>query len=246
MNTINDIKLDIEFNNTLHNTEKSLFTAVYAYENGKITLLFGAAGAGKTTALTKYAESNPNVTYLAVNPTCKSSRAILMLLLETINQDSSGTQFQLMERLVTYYKDLRSKNIKQLIIIDEADHLSAKALQSLRHLNDTTKVGMVFSGNDKIYYQMYGRGSLPFDQLRTRIGSRAKVTNSYTFQEIKDIFVNVDDDCIAYLLKIANRESLRTAINSYEVGYQYCIEKKAKMELKVLKNVQKQLFDEVL
>lgn len=80
----------------------------------------------------------------------------------------------------------------RLIIIDEADHLSLDALQAVRNLNDLAGVGIVLSGNDKIYRQMLaGRRSYEFDQLHTRIVVRKKVFNDYTVEEMKDITLRI-------------------------------------------------------
>ncbi len=239
MNDTKDLeRFELAFNENMHNTKLTLFSATYAYENNELTLLCGDAGAGKTTALKMYAEQNEYVVYISANASCRSSRAILTALLSELHLDTTGLEPLMMARLIEYFKAK-----KRLLIVDEADHLVPRALQSLRHLNDEAKLGIVFSGNDKIHHQMYGRGSLQYDQLRTRIASRVKVVNSYTLDELQQIFINVDDDCIIYLLKIACNESLRTAIKCYNATVKVCLNNNIKMSPKTIKTVQQQLFN---
>ncbi len=234
--------MGVTYNPDMHNTQLTLFTANYAYENGETTLLCGDSGAGKTTALKKFAMDNTDVIYISVNPTCRTPRTIMTVILSKLNQKTTGRENDLYNRL---YECLMGTNLK-LIIVDEADNLNPRALQTLRHLNDETGIGLVFSGNDIIHHQMYGRGSLQYDQLRTRIGSRTKVTNIYTFEEIKEVFTEVDDDCVLYLMKIACAESLRTAIKCYNVATVYCKSAKIQMTSKVIRSAQSKLFDGVM
>lgn len=135
----------------------------------------------------------------------------------------------------------------RLIIIDEADHLSLDALQAVRNLNDLAEVGIVFSGNDKIYRQMLaGRRSYEFDQLRTRIVVRKKVVNDYTIDELTAIFPGLNQECIGYLLKLANAESLRTAKKLYEVAMDFAAAQETALTVKHLRSTQKQLLGEVV
>ncbi len=62
--------------------------------------------------------------------------------------------------------------------------------------------------------------------------------------ELRVMFKNVNDDCITYLLKIACRESLRTAIKCYNATIPLCLGKNVPMTPKMLKMVQEQLFNE--
>ena len=48
-----------------------------------------------------------------------------------------------------------------------------------------------------------------FDQIRTRIFVRPKVSNTYTLDEMTHIFPNTETDALKTLLKIAERERPR-------------------------------------
>lgn len=217
----------------LHNAEQVLFAASYAHSNNDIALIYGAAGAGKTVALKHYARENPGVVYITANASTRTARAILYLITEALGRQPIGTEFMLMRNLVEHLK-----GSNRLIIIDEADHLTPHALQSIRNLNDEAGVGLVFSGNDIIKLQMYGRGSLQFDQLRTRIGPKKKVANSYPLRELEMLFPNLNQECITYLTAVANKESLRTAIKRYVFAKQFSNMQDKTLTLKCLKETE--------
>lgn len=210
-------RLDVHtegFYEGLHNTIKVLFAAEYTHQHCELAIIHGSAGSGKTTALKRYAENNAGVLFITANASSRTTKTILYLITEALGRKPETTEFMMHRNLVEYLKDS-----KRLIIIDEADHLCTRALQAVRSLNDEAKVGIILSGNDIIYQQMYGRGSMQYDQLRTRT-IRIKVENSYTVEEIANIFPEIEEDkeCLAYLLKIACKESLRTAKKCYNLA----------------------------
>lgn len=222
----------------LWNTEQALFAANYAHSECDIVLLCGDSGAGKTTALTHYAKTNAGVIFVTANVCCDTPMAILSLICEEIGKDVPARRNDLMRLLVSQLADS-----KRLIIIDEADHLTLKALQAVRNLNDVAHVGVVLSGNDKIYRQMLtSRRGYEFDQLRSRLIVRKKVVNEYTPEEIKAIFPQlVGEDSVNYMIILANTESLRGAKKLYEIASRYAALKNKPIDFKVLTDTQGQM-----
>ena len=157
---------------------------------------------------------------------------------DKIGRATDGRRSAVMQELIS---QLSGSN--RLIIIDEADRLSLQALQAIRDLNDQAHVGIILSGNDKIYKQMLtGQKGREFDQIRTRIIVRKRVENNYTVEEMQHIFPGVPESCLAFLIQMANLESLRTAIKLYEIALEYARISKEAVTLKMLKDTQKQLF----
>lgn len=231
-----------QFYPELRNAKDVLFTCLYAHRHNEMALVTGDAGAGKTTTLHHYADTNTGVIFVTANACTTSATAVLGLICKELGQRVPGRKAMLMEILV---EQLRGSN--RLIIIDEADHLSLDALQAVRNINDLAGVGIVLSGNDKIYRQMLaGRRSYEFDQLRTRIVVRKKVVNDYTIEEIAAIFPGLSQDCIGYLLKLANAESLRTAKKLYEVSMDFAAAQGTALTVKHLRSAQRQLLGEVV
>ena len=226
----------------LYNTQEVLFAVGYAHRKGDIVLVCGDAGAGKTTALQFYCENNVNVIFVTANSCTKSASAILNLISKASGgRQLTGKRDEMMQSLI---QTLEGSN--RLIIVDEADHLSLDALQAVRAINDQAQVGVVLSGNEKIYYQMkYGSKSSKFQQLRTRILVRKWVHNDYIPEEINAIFPHVDEKCCAYLLQLANSESLRTARKLFDIAWEGASNKGETLTEKHLKATQDELLGEV-
>ena len=61
-------------------------------------------------------------------------------------------------------------------------------------------------------------------------------------RNMQHIFPGVPESCLAFLIQMANLESLRTAIKLYEIALEYARISKEAVTLKMLKDTQKQLF----
>lgn len=222
----------------LRNTRTALFAAEIAHTKCEIVLLSGAAGAGKTTALKHYVENSTGVIFVTANCCTSSATAILGEISLKIGKTPKTKKQLLMNELVSYFKDSQ-----RLIIIDEADHLTFSALQALRNLNDEAGVGILLSGNDKIYNQMVcGAKSGEFDQLRTRMFIRPKVTNEYTIEEIQGVFPDIDMPSTKVLLEVAQAESLRTARKLYNMSAELANANNQKFSAAHLKRTCKQFL----
>lgn len=227
-NSKNNETDEVIYNEKLGNTTRVLFATRYAHVFNEISMIHGDAGTGKTTALKHYAETNANVTLITANALCRTPKAIFNLIMLSIGKEPIKNESELMNRLIDSLKDTN-----KLLIIDEADHLSLRALQAIRNLNDIANIGIVLSGNDTIYRQMYGTSSVQYDQLRTRC-SNTSVVNDYTVEEIQAIFPNLDSDCTACLVQIACESSLRTAIKCYKLALMLCKDREKKLTAKFL------------
>lgn len=203
------------YNPDTENTKKILMAVTYAHQYSKMAMIYGDAGAGKTEALKHYVEDNPGVIMVTANASCKTARAILFQIANALDLHPTGTEANIMELLIE-----RLSGTHRLIIIDEADHLTLNALQAIRNLYDVAGVGVVLSGNEMVIYQMYVKRnsqSTKFDQLRSRVGMKIKVSNrSFTYSELCKIFPYSSEGCINELLDITKGYSLRTAINVCE------------------------------
>lgn len=221
------------FYENLRNTQIVLGAARYAHRRCEMILVRGDAGAGKTTALRYYAENNAGVVFVTANSTVKSAVPILNKIALALGRQTNTNKQQLMENLVGFLS-----NTKRLIIIDEADHLTLSALQAVRNLNDEAHVGIILSGNNKLYMQMVaGARGYEFDQIRTRIFLKPQVINNYTTEEISNIFPCDDSAVLSILNKKANEESLREAIKLYEFALEVAKINNTKLNGKLLTSV---------
>lgn len=200
----------------LTNTEMILEKTRIAHISNDILLIYGAAGCGKTTALKHYAKNTNGAIYVEADVTTNSHRSILMLLLEAIGEESHGSTSSIMRFLVS-----KLKGTNQLIIIDEAQHLTPKSFDALRALNDKANIGIVYSGNPSVLKRMYGTKEEEFDQVHSRIGYHCELHNRYSFNDIAIVFsqFNISKECLQYLHKVAQRKGgLRIMIKQYKLA----------------------------
>ena len=112
--------------------------------------------------------------------------------------------------------------IRDRIIIDEAQHLSIRALENLRAINDSTETGIVLCGNPTVYDRMHGRGQAHFAQLYSRIGIRRHIIEP-DLEDITKIFLNygLDKESLLYLHKLAlQRGGIRNCVKVLNIALQ--------------------------
>ncbi|MDR1629745.1 MAG: AAA family ATPase [Oscillospiraceae bacterium] len=227
-----------DFYKDLKNTQDVLFTCHYAHLDNDITLVAGDTGAGKTTALRFYEENNAGVIMVTANACTSSASAVLRLIAESVCRNVPAGREKLMKVVIDA---LAGTN--KLLIIDEADHLSLKALQAIRNINDLAKVGVVLSGNRKLYNEILSSPKgYPLDQLKTRIIVRTLVINDYSVEEIKALFPLSDTACLAFLSKLSSDESLRTAKKIFAIASAAAKAKNQALSIALLKDTKKQFL----
>jgi len=143
----------------------------YAQQLGRIGVIAAGAGVGKTTTLETYAAQHPNVWLATMDPSTAGVGTMLRELVDVMGL-AEKTSTGLVRAVGAAVKGKRG-----LILIDEAQHLSAAALETLRSLNDRFKVGLVLAGNETVYARLEGEGrKATFAQLFSRIGMRVTRT----------------------------------------------------------------------
>ncbi len=238
---LNVVKTDVIYEK-LHNTENALFACTVANKRNIMALVCGEAGAGKTTALNLYKDRNASAVLVTANSCAKTATAALGLICKELHLETPKNKTAMISAIVA-----RLKGTNRLIIIDEADHLTLDALQAVRNINDMAGVGIVLSGNNKIYQQMKSpRNGGSFDQIRTRIAVRKYMDNIFTIEEMSNIFPNLDEACIGTMIKIAEAESLRTAKQLYGIAEEFSAIKNEPLTVQKLQSVQRQMIGDVI
>ena len=85
----------------LYNTKEVLYACWYAHKYNDIALVAGDAGAGKTTALEHYRDSNAGVTMVTVNTCTTSATSVLKLIADKIGQATDGRRSAVMQELIS-------------------------------------------------------------------------------------------------------------------------------------------------
>lgn len=171
----------------------------FAEAAGDISLIYGEAGLGKTVSLQEYTKKHPNVIYIELKNCDKSVKGVCEKILSYIGRDQRGTDRVLVDTITNCLA-----TAPKLIIIDEAQHLSVRALENLRAINDVTETGIVLCGNPTVYDRMHGRGQAHFAQLYSRIGISRHITEP-SMKDITAIFqpYKLDKESLQYLHQLA-------------------------------------------
>jgi hypothetical protein len=144
----------------------------YAQMAGDMAVIYGGAGLGKTTAAREYARRYPSVWLATMHPACSGVAMALEEVAMALGVRDLPTGAAKTLRLIIQ----RVAGSGGLIIVDEAQHLSAQALDALRTVHDATGVGMALMGNEMVFARLTGGNRAPYlDRLYSRIGKRVRL-----------------------------------------------------------------------
>lgn len=185
----------------------------YAHMRGVVSVAYGDAGVGKTTAVEQYLKENQLAIGITIMPTYASLTGVNELLSEALGVRERT------DRKITREIINKLKGSGRVIIVDEAQHLTPRAIEHLRSISDKAKIGICFVGNERIYTNLLGNRRSEYAQLFSRIGVRKMVTvNTNTMDDIRHIFegFELDDQSLDILYRISRTNyGLRGAVNVY-------------------------------
>ncbi|MEI7606698.1 MAG: AAA family ATPase [Rhodospirillaceae bacterium] len=141
----------------------------YAQLIGDLVLVSGVPGVGKTTAMKHYRDARTNVWLATMSPDTKTPVPMLVEIGISLGLRSLGGGAAKMRRDISE----RIRDTGGLLILDEAQHLGAEALETARRIFDGTGVGLVYAGDDKLWEKVSA-----FPQLSSRIGKRVTITTT--------------------------------------------------------------------
>ena len=192
---------------------KAVLNAIrYCHIQGKISVVYGDAGVGKTMDFREYMK-NPLAVVININPTYASITGVNELLAEQL-----GVRERVARRITSeIINKLRGSG--RVLVIDEAQHLTVRTLNHLRCISDESGVGICFIGNEEIYTRMKGSGRADFAQLFSRIGMRRPVaTTDITKADVQAVFggYEMDEKAMDVLYRICRTKyGLRGAVNVF-------------------------------
>jgi len=162
-------RVDLEFVDT--SIAKKIYEiADMVHTDCEVGVIVGDAGIGKTFALRRYAEQNPDVILIEVD----FGYSALWLFKELCREVGIEHRGQLSEMASAIIKRLQDSG--RLLIVDEAEYLPHKALEMLRRVHDKAGVGMLLVGMPRLIHNLRGsRGQ--YAQLYSRVGVYARLEN---------------------------------------------------------------------
>ena len=171
----------------------------YAQTMGDIAVLHGGWGIGKTESAKRYQSQRPNVWLTTVDPTTRGVGPLLESLAEAVGLKDMPLHPARLRRSILS----RISGSEGLIIVDEAQHLSEQAIESLRSLHDACGIGLAFLGNDTLHNSLASKTDR-FGQFFSRIGYRVRFAkiDAADVTALATAYGITGKDELAYLQKV--------------------------------------------
>lgn len=148
-----------------HDKQMADFVINEAVLDKEIALITGVAGSGKSTIAKDYASKHPNA--ILIEATLHTTaRVLLDDLCERLHL-SGGKNLH--EKITMIARELKRRDV--VILIDEAEHLSVRALEDLRRIWDFSSTPLVLFGTEILLKNLMGRNG-ELRQLYSRIGGK--------------------------------------------------------------------------
>ena len=186
----------------LSNMLKAHFVMDEAIVMRETAVLYGKSGAGKTVAVKEWVKKHPEAILIEVVPGISALR-LLNLIASKLGIDMRN---KIDELVLECAKEFRRRD--SVLVIDEAEHLTLKALESVRRIYDFSKVPVILVGTYGLIRNLKGsRGELL--QLFGRVNSR------WEFKEASESdFEKLFGEYSKYIRKYTTH--LRRAVNLYK------------------------------
>ncbi len=182
-------------------------------EEGKIGLVIGDGGHGKSKCLRQYAKNNQNTIYVELDQTMHAT-LIFAEIAQKLGIDSSGTLSTVTRRVIGALVNRQS-----IIMLDEAAHLTVRQLDQLRQIIVVkSRCPLILAGNrhllNTVMQPPARRGFESLDQFTSRLmgildldmASTKKDGGLYTTSDIRKLFeyggVKLSTDGIETLRRI--------------------------------------------
>ena len=136
-----------------------------AVENSEIAIITGTAGSGKSTVAAAWAKNHPNS--ILIEATLHTTPKVLLEELEHGLKLPQAKNCH--EKIIHISRELKRRDV--VILIDEAEHLSVKALEDLRRIWDFSNVPLVLFGTEILMRNLMGKNG-ELRQLYSRIGGK--------------------------------------------------------------------------
>lgn len=183
-------------------TSRQLEQMLAMAQRGRIVVGAMGPGTGKTMSARQFTASYPNVFYVAMTPSTAGVNTMQIEVLEALGErDAAGTPQKLSRRIRERLRKLRHP----LLILDEAQHLSEKALEEIRSWHDSEGVGIALLGNEGVLQRLEGGNRrMAFAQLFSRVS--LKLVRSLPLNADVDALAEAwnifDDQLITFLRKV--------------------------------------------
>lgn len=165
-------------------SRKGMEVIRYAHLDGDLNVIFGAAGLGKTMILREYAAQHRDALLIEADPGY-TARVVLEELCNLLGLSKRGNMHELSEACIAALRDSG-----RLLMVDEAENLPYRALETLRRIHDKSGIGMVLAGLPRLIINLKGKRG-EYQQLYSRVGFALCIGDSLPQSDITDIAVSM-------------------------------------------------------
>lgn len=150
-------------------SKRILAALAYAQNTPSMVSVTIGTGMGKTTTAKHFCSTRANVLYVPISPDTCAAYALRRELI-----DAAGLHQTRMKSMIkTLGEHMSQGDRRSLIIIDEAQYLPEKSINSLRYLYDVYGIGLAFIGNQDIGKKLALSSSTQgVGQIQSRFGLR--------------------------------------------------------------------------
>ncbi|NHB90783.1 AAA family ATPase [Photorhabdus cinerea] len=163
-----------------YTARKGLEVIRLAHMDGEINVIYGDAGMGKTMVMREYARTNADAILIETDPGY-TARVILEELCNRLGVNRRGNLHDMSEACITA---LRGSG--RIILVDEAENLPYRALETLRRIHDKSGVGIVLAGMPRLILNLKGKRG-EYKQLYSRVGFALPMGDSLPEADIQQI-----------------------------------------------------------
>lgn len=186
----------------------------YIRKRRTVSMIYGDSGVGKTKAIVEWSKNKTDVILITARPTLSTPKEIMKSLAEELKTKTTGTQGDIARGVIK-----KLKGTDKMIIIDEAQQLTIKAIDELRSLNDDTetKTAIVLVGNHPLYEKINKEEDDELVLLKNRMSVPLEITSKLiTKEDIEKIFTIKDEEVLDVLYKASKtKEGIRGAVEMY-------------------------------
>ena len=217
-------------------TSQAITQFLHWGQRGRIVLIVTGAGAGKTETAKAFMVRNASTWMATMTPSTSGIMPMQQRVLRTLGEKQTvGSPSALTEMICEKLRNRRHG----LLIIDEAQHLSVKALDEIRSWHDETGIGIALMGNERVQQSIDGVSrAADFAQLFSRIALRLlrPQATAGDAQALAQAWGVTDPGMIAFLTEISSKPgALRGATFALEVAHMLAVAQSVPVNLQHLK-----------
>ncbi|OVZ94897.1 ATPase [Yersinia frederiksenii] len=168
-------------------SRKGLEVIRLAHLDGEINVIYGAAGLGKTMILREYAAQHRDALLIEADPGY-TARVVLEELCGLLGLSKRGNMHELSEACIAALRDSG-----RLLMVDEAENLPYRALETLRRIHDKSGIGLVLAGMPRLIINLKGKRG-EYQQLYSRVGLALCIGESLPQEDISEMAISMLPD----------------------------------------------------